>query len=229
MKLYDYILENFKKDEPFFVSELNMPGSTKNNIRQALKVLCDKGLAIRYDTGIYYIPEDSPQSENQLKTELNKITTPPAPFSSTDIAEKKYIFDKGEYFGYYTGFVFANAMGLTTQVPFVREIASNNSGGIKRKIEIAGTKFILKEPRTIVTNENHKILQFLDLMNDYDFYYDDSAIKEDVEYRIKNFLKESNISRNQMESYLDFYPDSIYKTLYKLEVARVFAWKSKII
>lgn len=223
MKLYDYILENFKKDEPFFVSELNMPGSTKNNIRQALKVLCDKGLAIRYDTGIYYIPEDSPQSENQLKTELNKITTPPAPFSSTDIAEKKYIFDKGEYFGYYTGFVFANAMGLTTQVPFVREIASNNSGGIKRKIEIAGTKFILKEPRTIVTNENHKILQFLDLMNDYDFYYDDSAIKEDVEYRIKNFLKESNISRNQMESYLDFYPDSIYKTLYKLEVARVFA------
>lgn len=223
MKLYDYILENFKKDEPFFVSELNMPGSTKNNIRQALKVLCDKGLAIRYDTGIYYIPEDSPQSENQLKTELNKITTPPAPFSSTDIAEKKYIFDKGEYFGYYTGFVFANAMGLTTQVPFVREIASNNSGGIKRKIEIAGTKFILKEPRTIVTNENHQILQFLDLMNDYDFYYDDSAIKEDVEYRIKNFLKESNISRNQMESYLDFYPDSIYKTLYKLEVARVFA------
>ena len=229
MKLYDYILENFKKDEPFFVSELNMPGSTKNNIRQALKVLCDKGLAIRYDTGIYYIPKDSPQSENQLKTELNKITTPPAPFSSTDIAEKKYIFDKGEYFGYYTGFVFANAMGLTTQVPFVREIASNNSGGIKRKIEIAGTKFILKEPRTIVTNENHQILQFLDLMNDYDFYYDDSAIKEDVEYRIKNFLKESNISRNQMESYLAFYPDSIYKTLYKLEVARVFAWKSKII
>jgi hypothetical protein len=32
-----------------------------------------------------------------------------------------------------------------------------------------------------------------------------------------------------MESYLDFYPDSIYKTLYKLEVARVFAWKSRII
>ena len=223
MKLYDYILENFKKDEPFFVSELNMPGSTKNNIRQALKVLCDKGLAIRYDTGIYYIPKDSPQTENQLKTELITMTTPSAPFSSTDIAVKKYIFDKGEYFGYYTGFVFANAMGFTTQVPFVREIASNNSGGIKRKIEIAGTKFILKEPRTIVTNENHQILQFLDLMNDYDFYYDDSAIKEDVEYRIRNFLKDNNISRKQMESYLDFYPDSIYKTLYKLEVARVFA------
>lgn len=223
MKLYDYILENFKKDEPFFVSELNMPGSTKNNIRQALKVLCDKGLAIRYDTGIYYIPKDSPQSENQLKTELNKITTPPAPFSSTDIAEKKYIFDKGEYFGYYTGFVFANAMYLTTQVPFVREIASNNSGGIKRKIEIAGTKFILKEPRTTVTSENHKILQLLDLLNEYEFYMDYDNDEDFIKDNLLSYIKKMNIPRDIFNSYLEYYPDSIYKTLYKLEVARVFA------
>ena len=194
MKLYDYILENFNKDEPFFVSELNMPGSTKNNIRQALKVLCDKGLAIRYDTGVYYIPHDSEQTESQLKTEIKNMSPRPAPFTDYDIAGKKYIFDHGEYFGYYTGFVFANAMGFTTQVPFVREIATNNAGGAKRKIEIGISKFILKEPRTIVTTENHNILQFLDLMNDYDFYYDDSAIKEDVQFRLKTFIKNNNIS-----------------------------------
>ena len=223
MKLYDYILENFEKDEPFFVSELNMPGSTKNNIRQALKVLCDKGYAIRYDTGVYYIPKDSSETESQVKGELIKFERRSAPFSDYDIAVKKYICNNGEFFGYYTGFVFANAMGFTTQVPFVREIASNNSGGIKRKVEIGNSKFILKEPRTIITTENHKILQFLDLMNDYDFYYDDSAIEEDVFYRIKMFLKDNQISQKQFESYLDFYPDSIYKTLYKLEVAHVLA------
>lgn len=223
MKLYDYILENFKKDEPFFVSELNMPGSTKNNIRQALKVLCDKGLAIRYDTGVYYIPKDSPSAENNVKTELARLTPKPAPFTDIDIAVKKYIYDHGEYFGYYTGFVFANAMGFTTQVPFVREIASNYSGGIKRKIEIGSSRFILKEPKTIVTNENHKILQFLDLMNDYDFYYDDSAVKEDVDFRIKEFLSKNKITRKIIEDFLDFYPDSIYKTLYKLEVGHVLA------
>ena len=223
MKLYDYILENFKKDEPFFVSELNMPGSTKNNIRQALKVLCDKGLAIRYDTGVYYIPHDTPNTKEQIVGEVKKLSPQYAPFSDTDIAVKKYIYNKGEYFGYYTGFVFANAMGFTTQVPFVREIASNNSGGIKRKIEIGNSRFILKEPRTVVTSENHKILQFLDLMNDYEFYYDDSAEEYDVDFRIRAFLKENNISREKMEQYLDFYPDSIYKTLYKLEVAHVLA------
>ncbi|MBO7122502.1 MAG: hypothetical protein J6V90_04380 [Treponema sp.] len=223
MKLYDYILKNFNKDEPFFVSELNMPGSTKNNIRQALKVLCDKGLAIRYDTGIYYIPHDSPQTEGLVKQELQALGRRPAPFSDRDVAVKKYICDKGEFFGYYTGFVFANAMGFTTQVPIVREIASNNSGGLKRKVQIGNSKFILKKPRATITTENHKILQFLDLMNDYDFYYDDSAIKEDVIFRIKTFLKQNKITQEKFEPFLSYYPDSIYKTLYRLGTERVFA------
>lgn len=223
MKLYDYIFKNFKVDEPFFVSELNMPGSTKNNIRQALKVLCDKGLAIRYDTGIYYIPHDSPQTEGLVKNELKSFIHRHAPFSDQDIAVKKYICSNGEHYGYYTGFVFANAMGLTTQVPFVREIASNNSGGTKRKVVIGSSKFILKKPRAQITTENYKILQVLDLLNDYEIYYDDSAIEEDVDYRIKTFLRQNKISQESIEPFLNLYPDSIYKTLYKLGARRVFA------
>lgn len=223
MKLYDYILENFNKDEPFFVSELNMPGSTKNNIRQALKVLCDKGLAIRYDTGVYYIPHDSEDSAGQIKSELTKAPIIQAPFSATDVAVKKYIYNHGEYFGYYTGFVFANAMYLTTQVPFVREIASNNSGGIKRKIQIGNSKFILKEPRTIITSENYKILQLLDLLNDFDFYMDYDNDVEFVKHNLLSYIKDLKLSQKLFNSYLEYYPDSIYKTLYKLEVAHVLA------
>lgn len=223
MKLYDYILENFNKDEPFFVSELNMPGSTKNNIRQALKYLCDKGLAIRYDTGIYYIPHDSDQTKDQLKAELKNFTPRSAPFTDYDIAGKKYIYDQGEYFGYYTGFVFANAMHLTTQVPFVREIATNNSGGAKRKVEIGNSKFILKEPRTVVTTENHRILQLLDLLNDYEFYMDYDNDEEFVKHNLLNYMKKLNLKRKVFDSYLGFYPDSIYKTIYNLGVADVLA------
>ena len=224
MKLYDYILSNFKKDEPFFVSELNMPGSTKNNIRQALKVLCDKGLAIRYDTWVYYIPHDVPETEEKLKDQIDHISKLHVPFSDIDIAVKKYIYNNGEFFGYYTGFVFANSMHLTTQVPFVREIASNYSGGIKRKIKIGNSKFILKEPRTIVTTENHKILQLLDLLNDYEFYMDYDNDEEFVKKNLLTYLKQLNLSRALFEKYLQFYPDSIYKTLYKLEVNNVLAW-----
>ncbi|MBR5095817.1 MAG: hypothetical protein IK094_01775 [Treponema sp.] len=223
MKLYDYILKNFNKDEPFFVSELNMPGSTKNNIRQALKVLCDKGLAIRYDTGIYYIPHDSPQTEGQVKQELQALGRRPAPFSDRDVAVKKYICDKGEFFGYYTGFVFANAMYFTTQVPFVREIASNNSGGIKRKVQIGNSKFILKKPRATITTENHKILQILDLLNDYEFYLDYDNDEEFVNKNLLDYIKKMKPQKEVFNRCLQFYPDSIYKTLYRLGVNNVLA------
>lgn len=223
MKLYDYILKNFNKDEPFFVSELNMPGSTKNNIRQALKVLCDKGLAIRYDTGIYYIPHDSPQTEGQVKQKLQALGRRLAPFSDRDVAVKKYICDKGEFFGYYTGFVFANAMYFTTQVPFVREIASNNSGGTKRKVQIGNSKFILKKPRATITTENHKILQVLDLLNDYEFYMDYDNDEEFVNKNLLDYIKKMKPQKEVFNRCLQFYPDSIYKTLYRLGVNNVLA------
>ena len=75
----------------------------------------------------------------------------------------------------------------------------------------------------VVTTANHKILQFLDLMNDYDFYYDDSAEKEDVQFRLRTFIKDNNISPKKIAPYLDFFPDSIYKALYNLEVENVLA------
>lgn len=223
MKLYDYILKNFKKDEPFFVSELNMPGSTKNNIRQALKVLCDKGLAIRYDTGVYYIPHDSLQTETQVKKELHAFVKRNPPFSDADVAVKKYICDKGEYFGYYTGFAFANSMYFTTQVPFVREIASNNSGGTKRRVKIGKSKFILKKPRVPITTENHKVLQVLDLLNDYEFYMDYDNDEEFVKRNLLEYIKKMKPQKEIFNNCLQFYPDSIYKTLYRLGVNNVLA------
>ena len=49
--LFDYLQENYKVNEPIFVSDIGLP-VTDNNLRQMFKVLCDKGQIIRYDTGI---------------------------------------------------------------------------------------------------------------------------------------------------------------------------------
>ena len=103
----------------------------------------------------------------------------------------------------------------------MREIASNNAGGTKRKVEIGKSKFILKEPRTVVTTENHKILQLLDLLNDYEFYMDYDNDEEFVKDNLLGYIKRLNLKRNAFDSYLDFYPDSIYKTIYNLGVANV--------
>ena len=70
--------------------------------------------------------------------------------------------------GYYAGFTFANQMGLSLQVPYVQEIVSNEASAKVREIEIKGQKFLLRKPRTVITEENYRVLQFLDFLVDFD-------------------------------------------------------------
>ena len=50
--LYDYLINNYDKDEPIFLSEL--PGNSKDYIRQEMKQLVDEGKIERlYNGGIY--------------------------------------------------------------------------------------------------------------------------------------------------------------------------------
>ena len=44
-----------------------------------------------------------------------------------------------------------------------------------------------------------------------------------VKDNLLTYIKKMHISRDKFNSYLEYYPDSIYKTLYKLEVSSVFA------
>ena len=51
--LYDYILKNYEKDEPIFLSEL--PGDSRDYVRQEMKKLVDDGKLERLFNGVYYL------------------------------------------------------------------------------------------------------------------------------------------------------------------------------
>lgn len=51
--LYDYIITNYKKDEPIFLSEL--PEKSKESVRQEMKKLTDEGKIERLYNGVYYL------------------------------------------------------------------------------------------------------------------------------------------------------------------------------
>ena len=57
--LYQYLTENYKENEPFFLSDIQIDGMTGNNIRQQLKKLTDAEKVKRFDKGIYYLPKKS--------------------------------------------------------------------------------------------------------------------------------------------------------------------------
>jgi len=50
--LYEYLLENYKPNEPIFLAELQIEGMSRANLRQQIKKLTDAGKVKRFDNGV---------------------------------------------------------------------------------------------------------------------------------------------------------------------------------
>lgn len=136
--LYNYIKEHYKEAEPIFFSDLERGGITKSALNQQLKKLCDKGLLQKYDTGVYFIPK---------KSLLNSTIGPNADM----VARYRFISKGDNVDGFYSGNSFANQIGITTQVPRVVEIVSNNTNSSDREVRIGNRRFYVRKPIVQIT------------------------------------------------------------------------------
>ncbi len=200
MTLYEYLVKTYQVNEPIFSSEIVVDGISDVNVRRQLKKLTDEGVIKRYDTGIYYLPTKSIfKSGSQLSPEK--------------VIEGKYLKDKGELCGYISGLIFFNQLGLTTQVPMQYEVVSNKATSDYREASLAKARVIIRKPKVSVTKDNYKILQFLDMIKDIDEYAEVSG--SELSDRLISYMKELQMRFSQLEPYLQYYPDKIYKNMYK--------------
>lgn len=205
--LYEYLKSNYLENEPIFVSDIKLPVSDVN-LRRMFKELCDVGKIERFDKGIYYLPKKS-------------LLKGGVPLSVDTVIRSKYVVRKEEVEGYYSGYTFANQLGLTSQVPYLLEIVSNHTSARFREIEMKGRRIALRKPRVSVTRENYLVLQVLDLLSNIEKYSDIS--KEGTAKRLKKYIEEENISKKKIDTYIKEYPDRIYKNIYEMEIFNVFA------
>jgi hypothetical protein len=204
--LYDYLIDNFKPYEPIFTAdiEIDMVG---NSLRPKLKDLCDSGKLCRYDAGVYYLPG---------KVKLKDLT----PISASVVARNKYVNRRGKVRGYYSGYTFANQIGLSLQVPYVQEIVTNEASAKVREIDIKGQKFIIRRPKTEITEENIYVLQFLDFLCDIDKYMDGSS--SNTLDKLEKLIKDEGITKDLIDTYICLYPTRVYKNLYETGVVYAF-------
>lgn len=207
--LYEYLIKNYKPNEPIFVSDVELSVSD-DNLRQMFKTLCDAGKIKRFDIGIYYIPKKS-----ILKNEV--------PLAADEVAVAKYINKKGKIEGFYSGYTFANQLGISTQVPYVKEIVSNNASTRVREVNVRNKRIILRKARTPITNDNYVVLQLLDLLKDLEQYYDIDF--DEMCERLTRYVKDENITKVQVDKYIGEYPDKVYKNIYRTGLYNVFAWE----
>ena len=141
----------------------------------------------RFDNGVFYIPLQS-----RLKGGI--------PIAADTVAKYRYINRRGKIEGYYSGYTFANQVGINLQVPVTVEIVSSEASAKVRDIDIKGQTIRLRKPRATVTEENAKVLQFLDLLCEIDRLSDES---EDVISRcLRDIIKKQNIQKKDIDAYI---------------------------
>lgn len=151
--LYEYLLDNYKENEPIFLVDLQVDGMTRTNVRQQIKKLTDTGKVKRFDNGIYFLPKKTIfKSDSQLAPEK--------------VLECKYLRDKDERCGYVSGLMFFNQMGLTTQVPMMYEVVSNKATNDYRETSLAKSRVIVRKPKVPVTEKNYKALALFTIWHD---------------------------------------------------------------
>lgn len=110
-------------------------------------------LILNYKKGIYYKPKTTVFG----KTPLNPM----------HIIAKMYLENNNEVFGYETGASLLQQIGLTTQIPKYRYIATNKYNQKGSRV-LEDMKVIVKKPHTIVNNDNFKYLQLIDAIENKD-------------------------------------------------------------
>lgn len=201
--LFSYLKENYQENEPIFLAEIAVSGMKNVVVRQQLKKLLEGGTIKRFDTGIYYIPK---------KTFFKSGTA----LSVDEVIKKKYLVDGENSCGYLSGILFANKLGLTTQVPMVYEVCSNKATTEYRDTQLGNFRVIVRKPYVEVNDQNVVALQFLDLMRDVIGIseLEGAVLKE----RILRYLKAKELQFDTLKPFLKYYPDRIYKNMYEVGV-----------
>ncbi len=204
--LLNYLMDNYEKGEPIFLTDIHIEGMTEANVRYHLKKLTDDGVICRFESGVYYIPKKNILGENAI-------------ISTETVAMHKYIVRRGKRVGFYSGYTLTNRLGLSTQVPFTEEITSNYAPAQVREVHIKDRKYIIRRPIVEVTESNAYALQLLDCLKDIDKAAEADMLvcgKVLTEYASKH-----SITKGQVDRLLAYYPLKIYKAIYETGVEYV--------
>lgn len=200
MSLYDYLLDTYGQNEPILSGEIEYKDYSRPWLYKELKRLCENGEIIRYEKGVYYIPTQTVLGAGLL--------------NPRKVIEKKYISSGENTVGYYSGIAFLNRLGVSTQMPNILEICTNNETAKLRETTVGRQKILLRRARTEVSVQNAAVLSFLEMMNSVaPSFFDDDRKK-----KVKNYIDKNGISRSDITKYAPVFPDKAMRTMIESEV-----------
>ena len=199
--VYENLRQNYADNEPIFLSDICISGMKDVSIRQQIKKLIVDGRLKRFDTGIYYLPKKSIFHSGSV-------------LSVEEVIKKKYLMDGMKRCGYLGGMLFANKLGITTQVPMVYEVYTNKATTEYRETQLANLRVILKKPYVAIDDQNANTLQFLDLLKEVVEISELDGVE--LTDRLLDYMRKKQIGFESMRQYLPYYPERIYRNMFEV-------------
>lgn len=195
MSFRDYLKEQYGYNEPIYVDEIQYEGYSRSWLFTELKKMVSSGELKRFDIGIYYFPTKMPYGDSVL--------------NPRKVVQKRFLGGGDEVYGYVAGLSLLNQAGLSTQVPNLLELVTNNESTRVRDIMVGNQRVRARRSRTAVTRENASTLQFLDLMNSIT----PSALDETERFMLSRYVKSSGVTRDAVAQYAGFFPTRVMKNM----------------
>ena len=207
MELVKCLKTQYGENTPIFFEDIANVCSryTRGRVYQLIDAAMNSGLLAKAGYDCYYIPTTTPFGKSLL--------------NPRKVIEKKYISNKGEVYGFYTGLALLNSFGITTQMPNVIEVFTNNEATKSRRVTINNQTIIVKRARTTINNSNYKEMMLLELFN----LADVRSIDARATQKIVDYMKQNNISIQGIMKYAKFVPARAIKNFMISEVQNAFA------
>jgi hypothetical protein len=195
MTFSKYLKAQYGTGEPIYVEQIQFESYSRPWIFKELKKLVDSGELKRFDRGIYYFPR--------------KMSYGDASLNPRKVVERRFLSDGNEVYGYVAGISLLNTVGLTTQVPNLLELVTNNETTRVRDVRVGNQRVRARRSRTTVNKNNANTLQFLDLMN----AITPSSLDETERYMLSKYIKSSGVTRDSVTQYARYFPAGAMKNM----------------
>lgn len=207
MEFVEKLKTKYGTDEPIFYENIaeSESGFSRARVYQLINSALECGDLAKFGYDCYYIPANTPFGKSLL--------------NPRKVIEKKYIESNGEIYGYYTGLTLLNSFGVSTQMPNVVEIFTNNEATKCRRVKINNQTVIVKRARTKIDNSNYREMMILELFNIADL----NAIDNAATQKIVDYIRANDISYKDIMKYADAMPARAIKNFVRSEVANVIA------